>query len=159
MSNFEIEEVRDINPVWSDLVALFEALYEHHVPLGYPPLVPDWQRRWRSQLAGPGERLILLSRVDGEAIGFFNSRLQRTSGLYDEAFGFVEDAYVSPEHRGGGLAQAMLRRTEDWCRSRSITLLRLSVLAHNGLAVQFWQKSGFEPLLNVVSKDLSGAAS
>lgn len=157
MTAFEIEEVRNVDAVWQDLTMLFAALYEHHVPLGSPPLIPDWQRRWRGQLGNPGERLILVGRLDGTAVGLLNSRIQRTSGLYQEAFGFVEDAYVAPEQRGSGLAQAMLQRTEQWCRTHGIDLLRLSVLAKNDLGVHFWEKSGFTPLMHIVSKNLSEA--
>ena len=156
MSSFEIDEVRDIDAAWKDLTAMYWALYEHQYPAGDPPLHGEWQRRWRSYLAG-GERLILLARDTDSAIGYFNSRINRTAGLYDEAFGFVEEAYVRPEYRGSGVAQEMLRRTEAWCRGRSIGLLRLSVLVDNALALRFWEKSGFEPLMHILSKQLSEA--
>ena len=158
MSAFEIEEVRDIDAVWADLCGLFLGLYHHHEAYS-PRLVQDWERRWRSYLGNGQERLVLIGRVGGEAVAFMNSRIQRNSGVYNEQFGFVEDAYVEPEYRGGGLAQAMLERTEAWCRSKRIDLLRLNVHAKNDLGVRFWQKSGFEPMMHIVTKTLSGAPS
>ena len=158
MSAFEIEEVRDIDAAWADLCGLFLGLYHHHEPYS-PRLVDDWERRWRTQLGGGSERLILLGRVHGEAVALMNSRINRSSGVYDEAFGFIEDAYVEPEQRGSGLAQAMLQRTEAWCMLRHIDLLRLSVHAQNAIGRHFWDKSGFEPMLMVVTKTLSGAPS
>jgi len=155
VSEVEIQEVRDVDAVWRDLVALSQGLYAHHAALGAPPLVADWQRRWRAHLGGSGERLILIGRVDGAAAGLVNTRIQRTSGIYQEAFAFLEDAFVVPEQRGSGLIQEMLGRTEGWCRSRGIDVLRLSVLAANSLAVHFWEKSGFQPFMQILSKDLN----
>jgi ribosomal protein S18 acetylase RimI-like enzyme len=153
MSAFQIEEVRDIDAAWQDLTGMYRALYEHQYPAGEPPLTYDWQRQWRSHLAG-GERLILLARDGNSAIGYFSSRIHRGAGLYSEAFGFVEEAYVLPEYRNRGIAREMLVRTEAWCRGRGIHLLRLSVLAGNTLALGFWEKSGFEPLMHILSKQL-----
>lgn len=158
MSAIQIEEVRDLDAAWSDLRRLFLGLYEHHEALGAPPLEPDWPRRWRAYLVGPEERLVLLARQDGVAVGFFNSRINRGSSLYREAFGFIEDAYICPEQRGSGLAQDLLQRTEDWCRARGVALLRLSVVANNALALHFWDKSGFQPLMQIMSKTLDEAA-
>jgi ribosomal protein S18 acetylase RimI-like enzyme len=158
LSSFEIEEVRDIDAVWADLCELFLGLYRHQEAYS-PPLVSDWQRRWRTYLSNGQERLILLGRVEGSAAGMMNTRIQRSSGVYDEMFGFVEDAYVDPAHRGSGLAQAMLQRTEAWCYGKAVDYLRLSVHAQNELGRHFWDKSGFEPMLEIVSKTLTGAQS
>jgi GNAT superfamily N-acetyltransferase len=158
VSGFEIEEVRDMDAAWGDLTGLFLGLYHHHEPYS-PRLVDDWQRRWRSQLGNGQERLMLIGRVEGDAAGFMNSRIQRNSGVYNEQFGFVEDAYVEPEHRGNGMAQAMLERTEAWCRAKHIDLLRLSVHVQNEIGQHFWDKSGFEPLMHIVSKTLTEAQS
>jgi len=156
-TTFEIEEVRDVDARWVELCELYLDLYRHHEPYS-PPLVTDWQRRWRSYLGGGVERLILLGRVEGEAVALMNARINRSSGVYNEAFGFLEDAYVKPEQRGTGLAQAMLDRTETWCTKRGIDLLRLSVHAQNELGRHFWDKSGFEPLMQIVSKNLKVAS-
>jgi hypothetical protein len=42
---------------------------------------------------------------------------------------------------------------------RHIDLLRLSVHAQNEIGRHFWAKSGFEPMLLVVTKTLTGTAS
>jgi GNAT superfamily N-acetyltransferase len=158
VSAFVIEEVRDVDAAWADLCGLFLGLYHHEQPYS-PRLVDDWQRRWRIHFTDGNERLILLGRVDGDAVAMMTARINRTSGIYDEAYGFIEDAYVEPEQRGTGLAQALLQRTEAWCASRGINLLRLSVHAQNELGRHFWDKSGFEPMLQIVTKSLTGAAS
>lgn len=158
MSGYVIEEIRRVEPVWAELVSLFESLHEHHVPLGEPPLVLDWQHRWRSHLGGPDERLTLLGKVDGQAVALMNTRIQRTAGMYREAYAFLEDAYVVPGHRGTGLAQEMLQRTEQWCAAGGIQHLRLSVLAANQLAVHFWEKTGFEPYMMIMNKELTAVS-
>jgi len=155
---FEIEEVRDVDAAWADLNGLFLGLY-HHEEAHSPRLVSDWDRRWRNHFRDGAERLILLGRVDGEAVALMTARINRTSGIYDEAYGFIEDTYVEPEQRGRGLAQALLQRTEAWCTGKGIDLLRLSVHTDNALGRHFWEKSGFEPMLQIVTKTLSGAAS
>jgi ribosomal protein S18 acetylase RimI-like enzyme len=148
--------VRDLDAAWKDLTDMYRALYEHQYPAGEPPLSHNWQRQWRTYLAG-GERLVLLARDGDNAIGYFSTRINRSAGVYDEAFGFVEEAYVFPEYRSRGIAQEMLGRTEAWCRSRGIQRLRLSVLADNTLALGFWEKAGFEPIIHILSKRLSEA--
>jgi GNAT superfamily N-acetyltransferase len=158
VSQYEIEEVRDIDSVWADLCGLYLSLYHHHEAYS-PRLVADWERRWRSYLANGQERLILIGRSEGEAVGLMTARIQRSAGVYDEQFGFLEDAYVEPEHRGSGLAQTMLERTESWVRSKGVDLLRLNVHARNEVGVHFWEKTGFEPMMQIVTKTLTGAPS
>ena len=156
MSAFEIEEVRNLDAVWPDVVALFEELHDYHVPLDEPPLVSGWQGKLRAQFSGP-DRMALLARVNGEVVGLMNARIQRATGLYDESYGFIENAFLKDEHRGCGIAQAMLSRTEEWVQRHRIGLIRLSVNAQNELALHFWDKSGFKPMLHILSKTLSGA--
>lgn len=156
--SYEIEEVRDLAPVWNEVAELFAELHEFHVPFGEPPLVRDWQRILRSHFASAQERLTLLGRVDGTVVGLMNARIQRNDGLYEDRYGFIENAFIKEEHRGSGLAQAMLQRTEHWCRGRGIDLLRLSVNAENATAVHFWEKTGFRPMLHTMTKSLSEAA-
>lgn len=153
MSAVEIEEVRDLDAVWPDVARLFAELHEFHVPFGEPPLRAGWQGMLRSQLAG-FDRILLLARHEGKAVGLMNARLQRSAGLYDDQFGFIENAYLAPEQRGTGVAQTLLDSVEAWCRSRGVGVLRLSVNAHNALAMRFWEKSGFQPMLLTLTKEI-----
>jgi len=89
--------------------------------------------------------LILVARVGGEAIGFMNGRVIRDPEVFEEAYGFIDNAYVRPQSRRKGVGRALLRRAEAWYESNGVAEIRLSVYAANNLGVRFWELAGFEP--------------
>ena len=156
--DFVIEEVHDLDTVWEELTALFQSLYGYHVALEERrKLRAEWESRWHDYLSLGEDRLILIASVSDKAAGYMNSRFFHDYGLFDETYGFIDDAFVTESARRLGIGSAMLQRTEDWCRQRGTAELRLSVAAANQAGVGFWTHAGFAAGLYQMSKSLSEA--
>ena len=153
----EIEEVTDLDAVWPELSALFLALHNYHDPWLSRRLRDDWEPRWREYIRPNDDRLILIARDEGRAIGYYNVSIRRDYGIFDELVGFIDDAYIEPEYRSAGLGRRLLRHAEAWCRDRGAPEVRLNVIAGNKLGVRFWTLSGFELQSMTMRKSLERA--
>ena len=84
--------------------------------------------------ARPGE-------VVGMALWFLNfSTWRGTHGIY------LEDLYVSPQHRGSGLGRELLRTLAAVCVERGYSRLEWSVLDWNTPSIEFYTAAGAVPL-------------
>jgi ribosomal protein S18 acetylase RimI-like enzyme len=76
------------------------------------------------------------------AVGY----LVLTWGFSIEFGGFVailDELFVVPEHRGGGLGTAALSAAETICRERGVLALRLEVEHSNRRALELYTRAGF----------------
>jgi GNAT superfamily N-acetyltransferase len=99
----------------------------------------------------------LICMGDGVAIGFavyfFNySTWLGKKGLY------LEDLYVSPEHRKCGAGKLLLQPLASLAVSQGCERLEWSVLDWNEPAIQFYKSLGAEPMHEWLPHRLSGEA-
>ena len=99
----------------------------------------------------------LICELNGQAVGFavyfFNySTWLGKRGLY------LEDLYVSPEHRGCGAGKALLVQLAKIAVSNQCGRFEWSVLDWNEPAIKFYQSLGAEPQNEWVSYRLTGQA-
>jgi GNAT superfamily N-acetyltransferase len=79
--------------------------------------------------------------VVGIALWFLNySTWRGTHGIY------LEDLYVSPQHRGSGLGRELLRTLAAVCVERGYSRLEWSVLDWNTPSIEFYKAAGAEPM-------------
>jgi GNAT superfamily N-acetyltransferase len=107
-------------------------------------------RLTEEQLTGVlfGDSPALFGRVvelDGQIVGialwFLNfSTWRGTHGVY------LEDLYVSPQHRGSGLGKELLRTLAAVCVQRGYSRLEWSVLDWNTPSIEFYKAAGAVPL-------------
>jgi len=89
----------------------------------------------------------------GYAVYFFNySTWLGKHGLY------LEDLYVSPEHRGTGAGKALLKHLAKIAVSKNCGRFEWSVLDWNEPAIQFYQSIGAKPQDEWVGYRLAGKA-
>ena len=86
----------------------------------------------------------LIAEVDGEPIGFalfFHnySTFLAQPGIY------LEDLFVKPEHRGGGVGRLLLERLARLAVDRGCGRLEWAVLDWNVDAIRFYEKLGAKP--------------
>lgn len=95
--------------------------------------------------------------VDGEVVGMaiwyvtFSTWLGR-SGIW------LEDLYVSPEHRGFGLGKAMLATLASVCAERGYGRLEWWVLKWNTPSIGFYESIGGQPMDDWLTYRLEGRA-
>lgn len=112
----------------------------------------------RRSLFGPdGTASAVICEIDNEPAGFavyfFNySTWLGKNGLY------LEDLYISPEHRGKGAGKALLRHLARTAVSNDCGRFEWSVLDWNEPAIQFYKSIGAEPQDEWVAYRLSGKA-
>ena len=86
----------------------------------------------------------LIAEVDGEPVGFalffhnFSTFLAQP-GLY------LEDLFVKPDHRGGGVGKALLARLAQIAVERGCGRMEWAVLDWNESAIGFYEKLGARP--------------
>jgi GNAT superfamily N-acetyltransferase len=79
--------------------------------------------------------------VVGIALWFLNfSTWRGTHGIY------LEDLYVSPQHRGAGLGRELLRTLAAVCKQRGYSRLEWSVLDWNTPSIEFYKAAGAVPM-------------
>ena len=80
-------------------------------------------------------------QVVGIALWFLNfSTWRGTHGIY------LEDLYVSSQHRGAGLGKELLRTLAAECVERGYSRLEWSVLDWNAPSIEFYKAAGAVPM-------------
>lgn len=116
--------------------------------------VADFER----ELFSPDARVeAVAAEVDGELVAFalffhnFSSFLGR-KGLY------LEDIYVKPAHRGGGVGKTLLKHVARLALERGCGRFEWTVLDWNQPAIDFYQKLGADVLPDWRIVRVTGAA-
>ena len=65
-------------------------------------------------------------------------------GLRQEEWGAIQNIGVTPEHRGRGLAKALLARAAMGFRMHGLKGMHLEVTTANEIAVRLYQRTGFK---------------
>lgn len=123
--------------VFELLLAQFE---EHRIPIAPAEL--------RKAIAGPlrdaGRGLFLLALVNDEAVGV--AYLTFTWTLeHGGRSAWLEELYVKPEHRQGGVGQALLNAVCRMAKEQGCAAVDLEVEASQARAEHLYQRAGFRP--------------
>lgn len=101
-----------------------------------------------AQLLEDKEVMVAVAEHDGYIIGSgYAKKVISRPYLEHDFHAYIGFMYVRPEYRGQGVAQRILDFLSGWAKSQGIDELRLDVFAENAVAVQAYQKAGFEPNL------------
>lgn len=121
------------------------------------PEVVATEAHIQKSLFGGGPARALICSVGGVEAGFavyfFNySTWQGRNGLY------LEDLYVTPDHRNVGAGKALLQHLARFAVAEGCGRFEWSVLDWNEPAVQFYQSIGASPMKEWVRYRLAGPA-
>ncbi len=144
-------ELRDV-PLLAELIrglARYEKL-EHEVTMTEEKLTDALfgERRYAETL---------IAEDEGEPVGFalffhnFSTFLAQP-GIY------LEDLFVIPEHRGGGVGRALLERLAQVAVDRGCGRLEWAVLDWNQDAIRFYERLGAKPNSDWTVYRMSGEA-
>jgi GNAT superfamily N-acetyltransferase len=112
----------------------------------------------RAALFGPRPAAeALIAEKGGAPVGF--ALWFTTYSTFNGAPGFyVEDVYVQPEHRGGGIGRAMFRHLARLALARGCKRMEWSVLDWNEPSVQFYRGIGAKPVRGWTTQRMDVAA-
>jgi GNAT superfamily N-acetyltransferase len=134
--SIEIVEERFDSPDSAMLVADYVA----EIKAMYPEWTPDVPPRMTGRdVAPPGGRWLLAYR---------HRRAVGCAGLkrIDDRTAEIKRIYVTPDARGTGVAQALLRRLEQAAREVGYRVVRLDTGAKQPASVALFRSSGYEPI-------------
>jgi L-amino acid N-acyltransferase YncA len=106
-----------------------------------------------SLLAEPGRYGQFVARApDGEPCGFAEAaiRTDYVNGTSSSPVAFLEGVYVSPGHRLGGMARALVEAVQQWARARGCRELASDSLLDNAQSHAMHRALGFEETERVV---------
>jgi GNAT superfamily N-acetyltransferase len=104
---------------------------------------PRARRAATELMARPEMGGIWLMQVDAAIAGYLCITLC-FSLEFDGCFALLDELYVEPAFRGGGLGSVAIAFAEDWSRSRGLAAMRLEVARGNPRAIDLYRKSGFK---------------
>jgi ribosomal protein S18 acetylase RimI-like enzyme len=107
-----------------------------------------------TQLDDPDCLLLVAERAD-QVIGYLYAGIEPRNWkeLREEA-GFVHDVLVIDEHRGAGVAEALMREAFAWMRERGVPRVLLWTAAPNERARRLFERLGFRPTMTEMTKEL-----
>lgn len=113
----------------------------------------DWQR----DIFGPDARFsAFVAERCGEIVGMVTSGERHFTGWVGPAI-LIHDLFVLPEHRGHGIAQALMARVARQASDRGAALVELTVRENNDARI-FYEKLGFEQVTHCVTYVIAGKA-
>jgi GNAT superfamily N-acetyltransferase len=152
-------EVRSAGP--DDIVRLVE-LYEAagselramrggRVLLGLNGRARPLATSFRHQADDPAARLVV-AVLGGDVVGYASCVSRPLPG--PERLGVVEELYVSPPARRGGVGRALAESLLSWCRAQGCTGIDASALPGNRAVKSFFEANGFTARLLVMHRSL-----
>lgn len=107
--------------------------------------------RMESFIREPGKRLVVAVGEDGHLVGMGNIHIWHYSDTWLNPerrglrSGFLDDLWIEPDHRGGGLARRIVAELLDFAAREDIQEVALEYALHNPEAEAFWDRLGFRP--------------
>lgn len=120
-------------------------------------LTETYRRRWLAwvdRCVADDPRCVTFAEGAGDIVGYVFVLPERLAFVWDAAV--VNELYVVPDHRGTGVADALLDAAVDLAREQDLPLdrLLLDVDPENERAYDFYERHGFEPWGEIVAREL-----
>ncbi|MFF0518193.1 GNAT family N-acetyltransferase [Actinomadura nitritigenes] len=131
-----------IRPMRSEDAAGVLEIYQAGLDTGdasFETSAPSWERFDRAKL--PGHRYVVADATTGTVLGWIAASAVSDRCVYA---GVVEHSvYVHPDHRGRGLASALLRAFVDSTESAGIWTVQSGVFPENTASLRLHTRAGF----------------
>ncbi len=146
MARWEVRRARA-----ADLPAaqqLQEALRREHEPLDDRYRIADdaparWASDLRAWVRSDADRILVADAGDDGIVGLAVAHLAWPAPIYmQRLMVWVDDLYVRPAWRGGGVAGDLLVALQAWGTAVGAHDLRAGVLAANSQGREFWRRAG-----------------
>lgn len=153
------DELDRLEPLWN-------AMYDNHREVGPREFAfRSREESWRIKRARYGEwiedpeaRLFLAETPDGRAVGYAFTRVRAAEAtVVTGRVGDLESLAVLPEHRGGGVGQALVAAVFEHFRDLGLSDWGLGVMEGNDRARAFYERLGLRGYTLLMLGRLPGA--
>ncbi|CAN5194190.1 hypothetical protein BH09PAT1_BH09PAT1_3110 [soil metagenome] len=158
MQNDAIElNIIEYNKKYHDqMVSLLEEFYQYliHIdPIKRLRILPGYGdaelKKVLNQIAEQ-EGIFYLAVAGSEIAGFITATIYRQTpedqlGVIPSSVGRVTNLYISPFHRQKGLGTTLIKKTEEYVKSKGCDVMKIEVFAPNEAAQSLYQKLGYQP--------------
>ena len=98
---------------------------------------------------------VFVAEEDGRLAGYTVAFLHAYPPIWTvKARGFIDELYVDPASRRGGVGRRLLAAAEGWLTERGMDHVELKVDVANEPTRRFWRDMGFAPRVEIMSKEL-----
>jgi len=105
-------------------------------PISYYPL--------EEYLDAKDTQVLVAENHDGQVVGSLYGQIRPRKPFFQTShLGYIGFMYVKPEHRGKGLAEALIDNIRNWFNHQGISEIILHVYASNERAIKAYEKIGF----------------
>ncbi|QIN82287.1 GNAT family N-acetyltransferase [Rubrobacter tropicus] len=101
-------------------------------------------RRFLADLARNSYAFVFVATVEDQTVGFVSGELREGSPTFmPKTWASVDDVFVDPGHRNGGIGRALIASVEGWARQKGANGVSLQVAAANARGRKFYEDLGF----------------
>ena len=104
-------------------------------------------RRFLADLARNGYAFVFVATVGDRMVGFISGELREGSPTFlPKTWASVDDVFVHPDYRNGGIGRALIASVEGWARQKGANGVSLQVAAANARGRKFYEDLGFREI-------------
>lgn len=105
-------------------------------------------RRFLADLTSSSHTFLFVATFDGESdeeiVGFISGEIREGSPTFNpKTWASVDDVYVTPEYRSGGIGRELVERVKEWSKEKGASGISLQVAAANERGRNFYENLGF----------------
>jgi ribosomal protein S18 acetylase RimI-like enzyme len=104
-------------------------------------------RRFLADLARNGYAFVFVATVGDRMVGFISGELREGSPTFlPKTWASVDDVFVHPDYRNGGIGRALIANVEGWARQKGANGVSLQVAVANARGRKFYEDLGFREI-------------
>lgn len=140
----------ELKPAWRDLFDGYSTFYKRQLTDAVAERVWAW-------LMDPGHELEgKLALINGSTVGLAHFRRQRRPG-FGEDMGYLDDLFVSPDARSGGVGRALIEHIREVGRARGWRTIRWTTADDNYPARALYDQLAVKATFNIYEMTIGDA--
>ena len=119
----------------------------HDAVYATAPSAEKTMRRFLADLARNSYAFVFVATVGDRTVGFISGELREGSPTFQpKTWASVDDVFVEPDHRNGGIGHALIASVEAWAKEKGADGVSLQVAAANARGRKFYEDLGFREI-------------
>ena len=148
----EKDEIHKLADLWYELASMHEYMME-----GYE-LSDEPKKAWIDFIESNFEKKSMTTFIaedEDSIVGFVTVVIRERPKIFKNTkIGMILDLIVKEEKREQGVGSELIEKSEEWIKSKGVSVGILTVAPENENAVDFWEKRGYKTYLLKKRKDL-----